>query len=47
MDSCDLLCSKNCLVALLIRSILRGKNFTGASARVRFSSAKSNELTDQ
>ena len=36
-----------CLVGLLNRSILRGKNCTSASVRVQFSSAASNELTDQ
>ena len=33
-------CSKTCLVGLLIRSIFRGKNCTNASARAQFFSAK-------
>ena len=40
-------CSKTCLVGLLNRLFIRGKNRTNASARVEFSSEKSNELTDQ
>ena len=42
-----MICKKTCLVGLLICSILCGKNCTSATARVQFSSAKSNELADQ
>ena len=40
-------CNKTCLVGVLIRSIFRGKNCTSVSARLQFSSEKSNELTYQ
>ena len=45
---CDVACRRNsCLVDLLTRSILRGKNCTSDSVWVQFSRAKSNELTDE
>ena len=43
----DMLCSKTCLIVLLIRSIFRGKNARTLQRECSFSSEKSNELPDQ
>ena len=43
----SLVCSKTCLVGLLIRSIFRGKNCTSASARMQFFQRKIERIYKQ
>ena len=42
----DCVCSKTCLVGLLIRSIFHGKNCTSASARVQFFERKVEQINN-